>query len=108
MNVPPKGLMEENLQRYFGQDAVRSWTVSNLAHVEHLVSKRDSSIDSLEQAELQLLKKGHKKRSSSSNGGSGSANVNDRDRPVHRSKYLVGKRIDTISRLREQLPGHYF
>lgn len=102
--VPSEALEVEHLQRYFGDDAVRSWAVSNLEHVEHLVSKRESAIDSLEQAELQLLKKGHNKRRDSSNGEGESANVNDRDRPVHRSNYLVGKRIDTISRLREQLP----
>ena len=106
MSVPPEGLEEENLQRYFGHDAVRSWPVDNLGHIEQLVSKRDSSIEDLEQAELRLLKKGCKKQSRSSNGASGdSANLNDRDRPAHRSNYLVGKRIDTISRLREQLPG---
>lgn len=104
LSVPSEGLEEENLQRYFGQDAVRSWPVSNLEHVEHLVSKRDSTVEDLEQAELKLLKKGHKKQSRSSNGAGDSANLNDRDRPAHRSNYLVGKRIDTISRLREQLP----
>lgn len=102
--VPADALEEENLQRYFGDDAVRSWPVSNLEHVEDLVSKRESAVDSLEQAELKLLKKGRKKQTNSSNGDGESAGVNDRDRPVHRSKYLVGKRIDTISRLREQLP----
>ncbi|KEF56826.1 uncharacterized protein A1O9_07016 [Exophiala aquamarina CBS 119918] len=104
LSVPSECLEDENLQRYFGQDSVRSWPVSNLEHVEKLASKRDVSIEDLEQAELKLLKKGQKKQSRSFNGAGDSGNLNHRDRPAHRSNYLVGKRIDTISRLREQLP----
>ncbi|EXJ83617.1 hypothetical protein A1O1_07240 [Capronia coronata CBS 617.96] len=111
LSVPPAGLRDENLHRYFGDNAVRSWLVSNLSHLEKAVSNRDGKIDNLEGLEVKLLKNVNKEASDSENGhGSArgspedSASVNiDRHKPKSRSKYLFGDQIDSIAKAREEV-----
>lgn len=102
--VPPEALRDDNLQRYFGKEAVRSWVVADLSHLEKVVNKRNGKVERLESLELQLLKKVNKKenRSPDSSGGIRKADI-DRHRPTHRSKYVSGEKIDSISRVREEI-----
>ncbi|KIX07718.1 uncharacterized protein Z518_02372 [Rhinocladiella mackenziei CBS 650.93] len=111
LSVPPGGLREDNLHRYFGENAVRSWVVSDLGHLESVVRKRNSKIDSLEELELQLLKKVNLARDGARHGHTPAMEssdtqpkaVDERHRPKHRSKYVIGKKIDSISQLREEI-----
>lgn len=103
LSVPPDWLKPEHLQRRFGPDAVRSWNVSSLEEVEQLVAKRDAKVDQLEQAELKFLKKRHRKHSPIDTGGGSSDRIAE-GRPTHRSYPVVGKKLDTIAHLRQELP----
>ncbi|OAL26630.1 hypothetical protein AYO20_09971 [Fonsecaea nubica] len=110
LSVPPEGLQEENLRRYFGENAVRSWVVSNQSDLEKLVQKRDKKIDQLEESELQLLKNANRSKDEARDSGDASSSqqpkpVNEAHRPKHKSKYLLGEKIDSISRLREDITG---
>lgn len=111
LSVPPDGLRDDNLHRYFGKDAVRSWVVSDLSHLEKLISKRDGKIDSLEGFEVQLLKNANKVGGNRQNGhedmggephGSPRPEI-DRHKPKSKSKYIFGEEIDSIGKLREEL-----
>ncbi|KAL2419904.1 putative membrane protein C24H6.13 [Exophiala dermatitidis] len=113
LSVPPEGLREGNLQRYFGKDAVRSWVVSNLSDLEKLVAKRDGKIDTLEGLEVELLKNANKEKGNARNGrdavgdsshGSIEPEI-DRHKPRSKSKYIFGDDIDSIERLRAELSG---
>ncbi len=99
LSVPPDGLQEENLRHWYGENAVRSWVVSNQSHLEDLVGKRTSEIDNLESQEVKLLKHANKdKENGTSNGQSGA-----QDRPTHRTNYVVGDEVDSVSRSRKEL-----
>ncbi|EXJ87523.1 hypothetical protein A1O3_04483 [Capronia epimyces CBS 606.96] len=113
LSAPPEALREQNIQRYFGRDAVRSWVVSDLSHLEKAVSKRDKKIDSLEGFELQLLKQANNRNGNAQNGrdtvGDNSHESPqpdiDRHKPKSKSKYIFGEEIDSIAKLREELPA---
>ncbi|KAJ9630118.1 hypothetical protein H2204_008623 [Knufia peltigerae] len=103
--VPPDGLRPENLQRYFGKDAVRSWPASKLGQLESKVGKRNSQVDKLEEAELDFLRKANKKGHDTRNGRDGTtvATSAEDHRPVHRTHYVLGDKTDSISHLQEEI-----
>ncbi|KIW88055.1 uncharacterized protein Z519_11165 [Cladophialophora bantiana CBS 173.52] len=108
LNVPPEGLQERNLRRYFGGHAVKSWVVSNVTHLEKVVHKRDGKIDELEGLELKLLKSANRSKDDAPEDNDASSSQLPKPgggvhRPKHRSKYLVGEEVDSISRLREDI-----
>ncbi|KAI1620986.1 hypothetical protein EDD37DRAFT_140719 [Exophiala viscosa] len=110
LSVPPEGLLPENLQRYFGKDAVKAWVVSNVSHLEKLVKTRDGKIDKLEGLELELLKKANKAGDDTEDSFriTGPAarrppQVDDEQRPKRRSPPVVGEEVDPISQLREEI-----
>ena len=100
LSAPSEALREENLRSFFGEKAVRSWVVSNQSDLEKIVSERNSKIDSLEDSELQLLKNANKEEG---NGGTSNVQPKDHHRPTHKTKYLVGDEVDSISRTRKDL-----
>lgn len=110
LSVPPEGLREENLQRYFGKDAVRFWVVSNMSHLESIVKKRDGKIDKLEGLELELLKRANKAGADTDDDfritGPAARRpepVNEEQRPKRRSPPVVGEEVDGVSSLREEI-----
>ncbi|KAJ9502449.1 hypothetical protein H2202_001570 [Exophiala xenobiotica] len=107
LSAPPEALREENLQKSFGKDAVKSWVVSNLSHLEGLVGKRNSKVDKLEGLELRYIQKVNQKGDNVRNGHDGTAveTGGQQHRPKHRSQYLSGDKIDSISHLREEVTG---
>ncbi|KIW11665.1 hypothetical protein PV08_10967 [Exophiala spinifera] len=105
LSVPSDGLRPENLQRYYGKDAVRSWPVSKLGHLESKVDKRNSKVDKLEEAQVDLLRRANKKGHVYRNDHDGAAvitSVQDH-RPIHRTHYVLGDKIDSISHLQEDV-----
>ena len=99
LSVPPDGLREENLGRWFGENAVRSWVVSDRSDLEKLVGKRNSGIEKLEGLEVQLLKNANKDKGE----GTSNGQPNAQSRPTHRTNYVVGDEVDSISRSRKEL-----
>jgi hypothetical protein len=96
------------MQRYFGSDAVRIWPVTKSEKLVSLVSERNSKIEELEGAEMDLILKVHKEVGKSHN-----RNIKYEQlpkqmkmslRPTHKSETpVVGKEVDSISYFRDQI-----
>lgn len=112
LSAPTAALEEGNMQRFFGNDAVRIWPVTRADKLQSLVSTRDSKVEELESAEFRLIqnavKKGKLRQTKNSRRDntydSLSTGVRMGLRPTHRLKTkLVGKQVDSISHYREKL-----
>ncbi|KAF2752051.1 DUF221-domain-containing protein [Sporormia fimetaria CBS 119925] len=113
LSAPREALDEGNLQRIFGQDAVRIWPATSVDKLQALVSERDSKIEQLESAEMSLVlavnKKGRQGRGKSvaRNGAETTYDslpdgLKRAMRPTHRLKTSpVGKVVDSIDYLRD-------
>lgn len=125
-SVPEEYRSETALRRMYGDDKVKYvWTITNTAELEDLVNQRNDAASKLESAEIALIKKANKARSKAlkkaagddeqgavsetvnEDGESGSAAsrwLKPKDRPTHRLKFLIGKKVDTIDWCREEIP----
>jgi hypothetical protein len=122
--VPDEYLNEEKLRGALGDHVVRIWFPTDTKELEELVDERSKVAMKLEGAETKLIKlanaarlksikKGaahHEEENVGVNGehdstpGSAAARwVTPKDRPTHKLKFLVGKKVDTISWSREEL-----
>ena len=101
-------LDDDNLQRLFGDEARRHWTVTDLSELESLVDDRNDKAMMLEAAEVKLTMnankrrlKGHRKNGHgnghSADNGNDAALADSDLRPSHRLKPLVGEKVDTIN-----------
>lgn len=106
----PKTLTQAELFEMF--PGVRhAWVASNCKELAELVDDRDTTALKLEEGEIQLSRdannnrikaeKGKKKAFQSGEGVD--KYVNPKDRPTHRLKFLIGKKVDTITYGREHL-----
>lgn len=125
-SVPKSYLDEAKLRRVLGSGVVRVWFASDTEELDDLVKQRDKTALKLEGAETSMIVKANKKRlgdmeKTAKKAGKGN-NVNDgsplthdvesgdaakyltsKDRPTHRLKFLVGKKVDTIDWCRSEL-----
>jgi hypothetical protein len=112
LSAPTAALDESNMQRFFGNDAVRVWPVTKAEKLKSLVSARNSMVEELEAAELSLIQKvnekGRKMQIKNSRRDvtyeSLSDGVRKSLRPTHRLKTApVGKKVDSIDWFRRQI-----
>ncbi|PVI00218.1 DUF221-domain-containing protein [Periconia macrospinosa] len=112
LSAPTAALKQDNMERYFGPDATRVWPVTKADKLESLVSSRDSLVEELEAAEVQLIKNVNKWLRSRQNKRNGNAKTFDdlpdetksSLRPTHRLKTTeVGKKVDSINWYCEQI-----
>jgi hypothetical protein len=112
LSAPTAALDENNMQRFFGEDAVRVWPVTKADKLRSLVSSRNSLVEELEGAELSLIQKanerGRKRQAKNSRRDityeSLSDGIRKSLRPTHRLKTSpVGKQVDSIDWYREQI-----
>jgi hypothetical protein len=112
LSAPTAALDESNMQRFFGDDAVRVWPVTKADKLQSLVSARNSKVEELESAEMTLIQKanerGRKRQSKNSRRNityeSLSDGIRKSLRPTHRLKTSpVGKQVDSIDYFREQI-----
>ncbi|ORY19860.1 hypothetical protein BCR34DRAFT_551834 [Clohesyomyces aquaticus] len=116
LSAPQDALEEQNLQRYFTDDAVRSWPATKADALNSLVSDRNNKVEQLESAEIALIRTTNKKgrqswQKYSGRNGNGltysnvPGAVKKSLRPTHRLKTppKLGKKVDTIEWLREQI-----
>ena len=120
----PKDLLDEGkLRRMLGKTVKNLWIASDCEEIEKLVEERDKVAMKLEGAETKLIKtalkarakamkkgKGHDDAASGATGsldgesGSVAARwVQPKQRPTHRLKFLIGKKVDTINWCRSEL-----
>jgi uncharacterized protein YggT (Ycf19 family) len=112
LSAPTAALDEGNMNRFFGDDAVRLWPATKAEKLLSLVSSRDSKIEELEAAEITLIenaaRRGRKSQQRSRRQityDGLSDGVKKSLRPTQRLKTSrpVGKQVDSIDWLREQI-----
>ncbi|RMZ84692.1 hypothetical protein DV737_g948, partial [Chaetothyriales sp. CBS 132003] len=119
--VPTEYADEHKIRRIFGDDLKNVWVVSESKELEELVEDRTKAAWKLEAAENALIKKANDARLKSLKKGgqaqqplsdaelgheSGSAAaryVRPKDRPTHRLKPIIGKKVDTINWARDEI-----
>ncbi|TKA70208.1 hypothetical protein B0A49_04808 [Cryomyces minteri] len=121
-SVPADYMNETKLRRMLGSSVRRIWIVSDVKDLEDLVEERDKVAMKLEAAETKLIKlanvarvkeekKGGARHDSGEavigpNAASGSMAaryIKPKQRPTHRLKPLIGKKVDTIDWSRNEL-----
>ena len=91
--VPKEATHEDNIQRIFGKEAKRHWTVSNINDLEDLDADRKDKAMMLESAEVELIKNLNKAKQK----GQSKTPQNGDVRPEYRpSVPLVGSKVDKI------------
>jgi calcium permeable stress-gated cation channel len=103
LGVPSEALDRNEMKRFFGDSAVKSWPVPKLQDLEQQVSERMSQIEGLEQAELKLQQRAV--RRSSRNESDAAKLARSDARPRHRSHHVVGTKLDTIDGFRQDIPN---
>lgn len=122
-SVPRDYLDEGKLRRMFGKQVKNLWIANDCDEIEDLVEQRDDAAMKLEAAETKLVKMSNKARleeakkgahheegaeltTNGVDGESGSVAarwVQPKQRPTHRLKFLIGKKVDTINWCRSEL-----
>ena len=123
-SVPDEYLDSAMIQRLFGRKMKNYWVATDCKELQKLVTERDKVAMKLEAAETKLIKtannarlksikKGGASQETQSNGTgndidgeSGSIAsrwVTPKDRPTHKLKPLIGKKVDTINWCRAEL-----
>ncbi|KAF2432357.1 DUF221-domain-containing protein [Tothia fuscella] len=114
----PKDYQNEGALRRVYEKVNRVWIASDCKKLQDHVDDRDKVAFKLEKAEIKLIQNANKKRlkakqpaPSTHNTGNEEAGhtvsewIDQKKRPSHRTKFLIGKKVDTIHHSREVLPG---
>jgi hypothetical protein len=99
-NVPEKQLSLDSVHTMFSGVA-QAWLVSDVKDLEDDVKELEETIPKLEKSELKFMKKVNKKQNKS--GGEKEASHDNKLRPTHRLKFLIGKKVDSIEHYRRQI-----
>ena len=121
-SVPAPYLEESAIRRMLGTAVKRVWIASDTKELDDLVEKRDKAAMKLEGAETKLIrtangkrlkaeKKDNKKGAAKSNSDATAVEsgnvagkwITEKDRPTHRLKPLIGKKVNTIDWCRAEL-----
>ncbi|KAI0395478.1 DUF221-domain-containing protein [Xylariaceae sp. FL0594] len=62
LSAPKDALDQNNMHRFFGEGAVRIWPVTEMETLQTLVSERNASVEKLESAEANLIRKANSKK----------------------------------------------
>ena len=116
VSVPQPYLNEKALREMLGPAVVRVWIPRDVKELEEQVKERDKICFKLEAAETKLVKtangnrikaakkKGAEPGYNADEGGSVAARyLSPKQRPTHRLKPLIGKKVDTIEWCRSEL-----
>jgi hypothetical protein len=99
-NVPEKHLSLESIHALFSGVA-QVWLVPDVKDLEDDVEELEKTVPKLEKSELKFMQKVNKKQNKS--GGEKNASSDKSLRPTHRTKPLVGKKVDSIEYYRHQI-----
>lgn len=126
-SVPQEYLDEGKIRRMYGDDKVKNvWLVSDASDLADMVEERDKAAFTLEGAEVNLIKSATKARvkangaadtpsdqdpsktpaQEDANDESGSVAarwIKQSDRPTHRTKMIIGKKVDSIDWCRKEI-----
>ena len=110
-SVPDDYLDKPKLKAMLGPSVRRIWFATDTKDLEEKVEDRDKAAMKLEASETNLIKtvnqnrlKAEKKgQTPDHEGGAAARYINPKDRPTHRLKPLIGKKVDTIDWCRSEL-----
>lgn len=113
-SVPDDYLDKAKLKAMLGSQVRRIWFATDTKELEEKVEERDKVAMKLEAAETKLIQTANGNRLKSEKKGDGPAPeiveagaaaqyVNSKDRPTHKLKPLIGKKVDTIDWCRSEL-----
>ena len=121
-SVPDDCLNEAKLRRMYGKQVKNLWIANDCTEIQDLVKQRDKVAMKLEAAETKLIKLANAARlktmkqgggdtgediiEQDGNGESGSLAarwIKPNQRPTHRLKPIIGKKVDTINWCRSEL-----
>lgn len=122
-SVPVEYADEHKIRRMFGRELKNVWVASETKELEDMVSDRQKAAMKLEGAETKLIKLANKARLKAAKKGgsreqphaeadqevgaeSGSAAgrwLSPKQRPTHRLKPIIGKKVDTINWARDEI-----
>jgi hypothetical protein len=116
-DVPKRELDKTRLRSIFHQ-VERIWMATDCKELEELIKNRDEVAFKLEDAEIELshmankikLKEkggshGFRRQNPETVGSAAAVLVKDKKRPNHKTKRIIGKKVDTIEWARKELPG---
>ncbi|KAI8964160.1 DUF221-domain-containing protein [Daldinia sp. FL1419] len=113
LSAPRDALEEDNMQRYFGDGALRLWPATKIDALENLVSKRKSKIEQLEAAEMALIRKANREGRKRTKSRAQNENPKYEDlqdsvkksiRPRHKPDVSpLNEKVDSIEWLREKI-----
>lgn len=114
-----KTILFTNVPKNIGQNTLfemfpgvkHAWVASNCKKLQELVDDRDDTALKLETAEVQLSRDANENRLKAAKGKKayqgqeedGTKWLNPKDRPTHKLKFLIGKKVDTIEYGRQHL-----
>lgn len=107
----PKTIGQNTLFEMF-PGVIHAWVASNCKDLDKLIEDRDETALKLEAAEVQLSRDANLNRIKNAKGKKsykgqdsedGSQWLNPKDRPTHKLKFLIGKKVDTIEYGRQHL-----
>lgn len=107
----PKTMSQDELFATF-KGVKHAWVASNTKELEEMIEDRDDTALKLEAAEVQLSRDANtnrlkaekgKKHFVNDNVADGTKWLNPKDRPTHKLKFLIGKKVDTIEYGRQHL-----
>lgn len=124
-SVPDEYLNEAKLRRMYGNKVKNIWIANDCKEMEEVVQERDKVAMKLEAAEAKLVKLANAARLKAARKGTSNASENLREtadgdengesgsvaarfiqtkqRPTHRLKPIIGKKVDTINWCRSEL-----
>ncbi|KAI9876322.1 MAG: hypothetical protein M1823_007301, partial [Watsoniomyces obsoletus] len=109
----PKDCQNERALRQVLRHSVRRiWMATDCKKLEKAVQKRDKAATKLEGGEVKMIRQAHKAMTKDTKKG---ATINKEEshakqyldklkRPTHKTKFLIGKKVDTVDWTRDELP----
>ena len=115
-SVPDDYMDKEKLSAMLGSSVRRIWFATDTTELEDKVEERDKAAFKLEAAETKLIQTANKNRLNTEKKGESAApaavedggaamarHISSKDRPTHRLKPLIGKKVDSIDWCRSEL-----
>lgn len=105
----PEYYLNEAHVRHILQGVRTVWFTYDTSDLDDIVEERDNAANKLETGEITMIGNYVKKQKKEGNEGSfdddrrHNIQVDEKDRPTHKTKFLVGKKVDTVSWSRSEL-----
>jgi len=112
MGIPKESMSEQALRAALGRDVRKVWMATDCKELEETVKERNklslkaegAGVKLSKQANAARLKAEKKNPGSQAEGRDPNHWIDNKKRPTHRLKFLIGKKVDTLNYSRQELP----